>query len=59
MEGFSQDETSTLSDAFGRLEKFEKVNFDETIELSSSLGVDTRMTLNTYAFRTSCYRQTT
>ena len=40
MEGFSQDETSTLSDAFGRLEKFEKVNFDETIELSCSLGVD-------------------
>ena len=40
MEGFSPDETSTLSDAFGRLEKFEKVNFDETIELSCSLGVD-------------------
>ena len=40
MEGFSCDDQSTLSDAFGKLEKFEKVNFDETIEVSCALGVD-------------------
>ena len=40
LEGFSQEVPSTLSDALGRLEKFEKVNFDETIEVSCSLGVD-------------------
>ena len=40
MEGFSQDKTMTLTDAFQQLSSFEKVNFDETIEISCSLGVD-------------------
>ena len=40
MEGFSPDKSMTLTDAFQQLSSFEKVNFDETIELSCSLGVD-------------------
>jgi large subunit ribosomal protein L1 len=40
MEGFSPDKSLTLTDAFQQLSNFEKVNFDETIELSCSLGVD-------------------
>jgi len=33
-------EVNSLNDAFDKLSKFEKVNFDETIEVSCSLGVD-------------------
>jgi len=40
VESFSPDETFTLTDAFQQLSSFEKVNFDETIEISCSLGVD-------------------
>ena len=40
MERFSSDEALTLTDAFQQLSSFEKVNFDETIEVSCSLGVD-------------------
>ena len=34
MEGFSSDDALTLTDAFQQLSSFEKVNFDETIEIS-------------------------
>ena len=34
MESTVSDETSSLSDAFEKLSKFEKVNFDETVEVS-------------------------
>jgi len=40
MESIVSDETSSLSDAFQKLSKFEKVNFDETVEVSCSMGVD-------------------
>ena len=40
MEGFSSDETKTLTEAFDQLAQFEKVNFDETVEVSCSMGVD-------------------
>jgi large subunit ribosomal protein L1 len=40
MEGFSSDDALTLTDAFQQLSSFEKVNFDETIEISCALGVD-------------------
>ena len=40
MEGFSPEKPMTLTDAFQQLSSFEKVNFDETIEISCSLGVD-------------------
>jgi large subunit ribosomal protein L1 len=40
VEGFSPDEALPLSDALQRLNQFEKVNFDETVEISCSLGVD-------------------
>ena len=40
MESTVSDETSSLSDAFEKLSKFEKVNFDETVEVSCSMGVD-------------------
>lgn len=40
MEGFSPDEPKTLTEAFGQLAQFEKVNFDETVEVSCSMGVD-------------------
>jgi large subunit ribosomal protein L1 len=40
IEGFSPDEALPLSDALQRLNQFEKVNFDETVEISCSLGVD-------------------
>ena len=40
MERFSSDEALTLTDAFQQLSSFEKVNFDESIEVSCSLGVD-------------------
>ena len=40
METIVSDETSSLSDAFQKLSKFEKVNFDETVEVSCSMGVD-------------------
>ena len=40
MEGFSSEKPMTLTDAFQQLSSFEKVNFDETIEISCSLGVD-------------------
>ena len=36
----SPDEELTLTDALGRLAGFGKANFDETVELSFSLGVD-------------------
>ena len=36
----SQDSPCSLSDALDQLANFEKVNFDETVELSCSLGVD-------------------
>ena len=40
IEGFSPDEALPLSDALQKLNQFEKVNFDETVEISCSLGVD-------------------
>ena len=40
MEGFSSEETKTLPEAFVKLTQFEKVKFDETVEVSCSLGVD-------------------
>jgi len=40
IEGFSTDEALPLSDALQKLNQFEKVNFDETVEISCSLGVD-------------------
>jgi large subunit ribosomal protein L1 len=40
VEGISPDEALPLSDALQRLNQFEKVNFDETVEISCSLGVD-------------------
>ncbi len=40
IEGYSPDEAFSLSDALEKLTQFQKVNFDETIELSCSLGVD-------------------
>lgn len=40
IEGFSSDEALPLSDALLKLNEFEKVNFDETVEISCSLGVD-------------------
>ena len=40
IEGFSPDEELPLSDALQKLNQFEKVNFDETVEISCSLGVD-------------------
>ena len=36
----SVDESLSMPDALGRLDGFEKVKFDETVELSFSLGVD-------------------
>ena len=36
----SSDSPCSLSDALDQLANFEKVNFDETVELSCSLGVD-------------------
>ena len=44
MNGFSSEESKTLTDAFQQLSSFEKVNFDETIEISCSLGVDPKQT---------------
>jgi large subunit ribosomal protein L1 len=40
METFVSEETCSLSDAFDKLSKFEKVNFDETVEVSCAMGVD-------------------
>ena len=40
METIVSEETSSLSDAFEKLSKFEKVNFDETVEVSCAMGVD-------------------
>jgi large subunit ribosomal protein L1 len=40
VKGLSVDEELNLTDALGRLAAFEKANFDETVELSFSLGVD-------------------
>jgi len=40
MEGFSPEETKTLPEAFEKLTQFEKVKFDETVEVSCALGVD-------------------
>jgi large subunit ribosomal protein L1 len=40
MEGFSSEETKTLPEAFVKLTQFEKVKFDETVEVSCSLGVE-------------------
>ena len=40
MESFTSDESKNLTDALQLLSNFEKVNFDETIEVSCSLGVD-------------------
>ena len=40
IEGFSPEEALPLSDALEKLNQFEKVNFDETVEISCSLGVD-------------------
>ncbi len=40
IEVFSAEEALPLSDALQKLNQFEKVNFDETVEISCSLGVD-------------------
>lgn len=40
MEGFSSEELKTLPEAFEKLTQFEKVKFDETVEVSCALGVD-------------------
>jgi len=40
MEGFSSEEPKTLPEAFEKLTQFEKVKFDETVEVSCALGVD-------------------
>ena len=40
MESFTSDESKNLTDALQQLSNFEKVKFDETIEVSCSLGVD-------------------
>jgi len=40
VKGLSVDEELNLTDALGRLAAFGKANFDETVELSFSLGVD-------------------
>ncbi len=40
VKNFSVDDELSLVDALGRLDTFEKTKFDETVELSFSLGVD-------------------
>ena len=40
VKNFSVDDELSLVDALGRLETFGKTKFDETVELSFSLGVD-------------------
>lgn len=44
LESLNSSQENSLTDAFKKLSNFQKVNFDETVELSFSLGVDPKQT---------------
>ena len=44
LESLDSSQENSLTDAFKKLSNFQKVNFDETVELSFSLGVDPKQT---------------